>query len=372
MKKIFYISLFLLFFCSCKETINEDVTPQKSDTIIVTNDQFKTMNMKIGVLEEQNFDVDIQTTGKIDVPPQNRAKITTFVGGYVKSTTLLVGNKVTKGQALITLESTDFIDIQKEYLESVEQMSYLKSEYDRQLTLYNEKITSQKNYLKAESDYKKNKAIYQSLRSKLALLKINIKQVEKGVFTSKITLYSPISGDIVVMNANVGMYVSPSDVILEIVETSHLHLELNVFEKDILNVKEGQKIKFSATEASKEVFEASVHLVGKSIEGNDRTINVHGHLAENIKQRLLTGMFVEAAIITNSKKGFAVNKEAISTKGQKNFVLLLVSNSNDNFFFKKVAVQKGASNENFVEIIPNKEINSNSKLLLSGVFDLIN
>jgi hypothetical protein len=25
------------------------------------------------------------------------------------------------------------------------------------------------------------------------------------------------------------------------------------------------------------------HLVGKSIEGNDRTINVHGHLDENIK-----------------------------------------------------------------------------------------
>jgi cobalt-zinc-cadmium efflux system membrane fusion protein len=39
----------------------------------------------------------------------------------------------------------------------------------------------------------------------------------------------------------------------------------------------------------------------KSIEGNERTINVHGHLDENLKQRLITGMF-EAAIVVDSKK----------------------------------------------------------------------
>ena len=57
MKKIFYILSLLLFFSSCKETKNDEVTTQQSDTITVTNDQFKTMNMKIGVLEEQNFDI---------------------------------------------------------------------------------------------------------------------------------------------------------------------------------------------------------------------------------------------------------------------------------------------------------------------------
>ena len=257
-------------------------------------------------------------------------------------------------------------------MEAVEQMTYLKSEYDRQLTLYNEKITSQKNYLKAESEYKRNKAIYQSLRSKLALLHIDPRRVEKGIFTSVITLYSPISGDIVVMNANVGMYAAPSDVILEIVETSHLHLELNVFEKDILKVKEGQKIDFSATEASSEKMEASVHLVGKSIEGNDRTINVHGHLSDAIKQRLLTDMFFEAAILPDSKKGCARKKEALSTKDHKNYVLLLKSKSNGLYIFKKVVVQLGQTNENFSEIIPNKEITSDSKLLTLGVFDLLN
>lgn len=372
MKKIIYISTLFIVLISCKDAKIVPSENSNTNEITVTEAQFQAMNMELGQLQEENFDVVINTTGKIDVPPQNRAKITTFVGGYVKSTKLLVGDKVTKAQALLQLESTEFIDIQKEYLEAVEQMTYLKSEYDRQLTLYNEKITSQKNYLKAESEYKRNKAIYQSLRSKLALLHIDPRRVEKGVFTSVITLYSPISGDIVVMNANVGMYAAPSDVILEIVETSHLHLELNVFEKDILKVKEGQKIDFSATEASSEKMEASVHLVGKSIEGNDRTINVHGHLSDAIKQRLLTGMFVEASIVTDSKKGWAIKKEAISTKDHKNYVLLLQSKSKGLYIFKKVAVQLGQTNENFSEIIPNKEITSDSKLLTLGVFDLLN
>jgi RND family efflux transporter MFP subunit len=327
--------------------------------------------MEISTPVEQDFDVTIKTSGRIDVPPQNRAKVTTFIGGYVKSTSLLVGDKVTKGQALLTLENTEFLDIQKDYLEVAEQINYLKSEYERQKTLYDEKITSQKNYLKAESEYRRAKATYQSLRQKLNLLNLNPSQVEKGKLTSVITIYSPISGDIVIMNANVGMLMAPSDVILEIVDTNHLHLELAVFEKDILNVKIGQKINFRVPEASKEVFKAEVHLVGKSIEGNDRTINVHGHLDDAIKQKLLTGMFVEAGIVVNSKKGLAIPTDALLTENNKNYVLLL-DNTKTGYSFKKVAVSLGEKSEEFVEILPNKEINATSKLLTKGVFDIAN
>jgi cobalt-zinc-cadmium efflux system membrane fusion protein len=313
----------------------------------------------------------VKASGKIDVPPQNRAKVNTFMGGYVKSTTLLVGNKVTKGQALLTLQNTEFLDIQKDYMEVAEQLNFLKSEYDRQKTLYDEKITSQKNYLKAESEYRRAKAMHQSLRAKLVLLNINPRNVEKGILTSTITIFSPITGDIVIMNANVGMYVAPSDVILEIVDTDHLHLELAVFEKDILNVKIGQKIHFKVPEASKDVFNAEVHLVGKSIEGNDRTINIHGHLDDAIKQKLLTGMFVEAEIIIDAKKGLAIPSEALVIENNKNFVLLL-DNEKNGYSFKKVSVTIGEKSENFVEILPNTIINASSRILTKGVFDLAN
>jgi cobalt-zinc-cadmium efflux system membrane fusion protein len=328
--------------------------------------------MEIASPAEQDFEVTVKAAGKIDVPPQNRAKVTTFIGGNVKSTTLLVGDKVTKGQALLTLENTGFLDIQKDYLEVAEQIKYLKSEYERQKTLFDEKITSQKNYLKAESDYRRAKGMYQSLRAKLKMLNINPVNVENGKLTSVITIYAPISGDIVIMNANVGMYVAPSDSMLEIIETDHMHLELNVFEKDILKVKAEQDANFTVPEATNEIFHAKVHLVGKSIEGNDRTINVHAHLDDNIKQRLITGMFVEAAIVVDSKKGLAVPVEALITENNKNFVLLLKQEKNDSYVFKKTAVKVGERSEKYFEIISDNHINASSKILTKGVFDVVN
>lgn len=372
MKNILTILSISLLLFSCKEAKTEETTVADSDLISVTASQFKSAGMEIANPSEQNFDVTVKATGKIDVPPQNRAQITSFVGGYVKSTQLLVGDKVVKGQALLTLENTEFLDVQKEYLEVAEQINYLKSEYVRQKTLFDEKITSQKNYLKAESEYRRAKGMYQSLKEKLKLLNINPAQVEKGKLTSTVTIYAPISGDIVVMNAHLGMHINPSDVILEIIQTDHLHLELAIFEKDILKIKKNQDILFTVPEASKEVFNAKVHLVGKSIEGNDRTINVHGHLDDQIKQRLLTGMFVEANVIVDSKKALAIPKDALLNEQNKNFVLLVSESKNANYSFKKVAVTIGTISEDYVEMIPDNQVNVNSKIVTKGAYDIAN
>ena len=372
MKKIMYSLIITSILFSCKDVKTEESKEKDNGLIIVTAAQFQSSGMEIASPVEQDFDVVINTSGRIDVPPQNRAQVTSLMGGYVKSTKLLVGDRVIKGQALLTLENTEYLDIQKDYLEVAEQINYLKSEFERQKTLYDEKITSQKNYLKAESDYKRTRGMYQSLRAKLLLLNINPSNVEKGKLTSIVTIFAPITGDIVIMNANVGMPVAPSDVMLEIVDTNHMHLELAIFEKDILKIKIGQKITFVVPEASNEVFDAEVHLVGKSIEGNDRTINVHGHLDENIKQKLLTGMFVEAKIKVSSKKGLAIPSEALISDNNKNFVLLLDNDKNSRFSFKKVGVTVGEKSEKAVEIIPNNQINASSKILIKGVFDLAN
>lgn len=372
MKKIIYIIAIVSILLSCKDNKTVESSTKDNGLITVTTNQFQSSGMEIANPIEQDFDVTISASGKIDVPPQNRAQVTSFIGGYVKATKLLVGDRVIKGQALLTLENTEYLDIQKDYLEVAEQIKYLKSEFERQKTLYDEKISSQKNYLKAESDYRRTLGMYQSLKAKLQLLNINPSNVEKGKLTSIVTIFAPITGDIVIMNANVGMPVAPSDVILEIVDTNHLHLELAVFEKDILKVKIGQKISFVIPEASKEIFDAEVHLVGKSIEGNDRTINVHGHLDDNIKQKLLTGMFVEAKIKINSKKGMAIPAEALISENNNNFVLLLDNDKNQILSFKKVPVSVGEKSEKSVEILAQNQIIASSKILVKGVFDLAN
>ena len=371
--KYLYIILFSLVLVSCgnsekkNETVNEEsLNPNE---IIISQSQFTSENMQLGKLEKQSFSQTIKATGMIDVPPQNKALVSAYLGGYITKTPLLIGDKVKKGQVLVTIENPKFVEIQQEYLEVSEQLSYLKSEFNRQKTLFDENISSQKNFLKAESTYKSSLAHCNGLRKKLQMLSINPLSVEKGIITSSLNIYSPIEGHITKVNVSNGTYVTPADVIMEIVDTDHIHLELSVFEKDILNIKKGQNILFKIPEASNETFEAEVHLVGTTIDENSRIVKVHGHLNDESKANFIVGMFVEADIIMNSKNSFALPKEAVIEIGENYFSLVLNKQENNNFYFEKIKLDIDEQNEIFVSVL-NSETLINKDILTRGGFML--
>ncbi|MDY0780973.1 efflux RND transporter periplasmic adaptor subunit [Tenacibaculum sp. IB213877] len=372
MKRI-YIALFSLLILSCgksKEATSEAEQTSESNIITVTKQQFESEKMQLGALSEQSFNETIKANGFIDVPPQNKASVNTFLGGYVKRTPLLIGDKVKKGQLVVTLENTEFIEMQQQYLEVAERLNFLKSEYERQKTLFDEKITSQKNYLKAESDYKSALAHNNGLRKKLLMMNINPSSVEQGKIASAINIYAPITGYVTKVNVSTGAYVSPSDVIIEIVNTDHIHLELSVFEKDVLKVKKGQEILFKIPEASEETYKAEVHLVGTSVDEKDRTIKVHGHIDDDEKYNFVTGMFAEATIISDSTKGFALPKNAVTEIDNDFFVLMLDKQEGADFNFKKVKVNIGKQTEEYYEIL-NAEALQGKIVLTNGIFMLM-
>lgn len=371
--KYLYITLLSLVLVACgnSEKNNESVAEESisSNEIIISQSQFESENMQLGKLEEQTFSQTIKTSGMIDVPPQNKAIISTFMGGYITKTPLLIGDKVKKGQVLVTLQNPEFVDLQQRYLEIAEQLNYLKSEFSRQKMLYDENITSQKNFLKAESMYKSSLANYNGLRKKLGMLNINPTSVEQGNIVSTIHIYSPINGSVTKVNTSNGMYVSPSDVIMEIVDTNHIHLELSVFEKDILNVKKGQKILFKIPEASNKTFDAEVHLVGTTIDEKSRIVKVHGHLDDESKANFIVGMFVEADIIIDSKNNLALPKEAIIEMEGHYFALILKKKQGSNFYFEKIKLDAGTQTETHITILNSVNL-LNKDILIKGAFML--
>jgi len=261
---------------SCTTSKKEEATTQNTveinNLIEISKAQFSNSKMELGTISNEPFSEGIITNGFIDVPPASRAKVSAIMAGFIKTTPLLIGDKVKKGQLLLTIENPDFIEIQQNYLEVFEKLKYLKTEYERQKILFEEKITSQKNFLKAESDYKSAVAQVNSLEQKLKLMNVNVSNVKNGKFTSIIPIYAPISGSITQVNASVGKFMNASDVILEVINSEHKHLELVVFEKDVLKVKEGQLIKFQIPENSERIFNAEVHLIGKSIDETKKSI----------------------------------------------------------------------------------------------------
>ncbi|MEJ2114185.1 MAG: efflux RND transporter periplasmic adaptor subunit [Flavobacteriaceae bacterium] len=341
-------------------------TEADSNKIIISNQQFESEHMQLGQLHEEAFNNLVQTNGLVDVPPENKSIISTFMGGYVTKIPLLIGDAVKKGQLVATLENIEFVGIQQHYLEIAEQMAYLKNEYERQKKLYNENITSQKNFLKAESDYKSTLAIYNGLQQKLRMMNIDPNAVEQSEITSSINLYAPIAGSVTKVNVSNGSFVSSSAELLEIINTEHIHLELNVFEKDILKIKKDQKIKFNIPEASSQIYDAEVHLVGTSIDEN-RTIKVHAHIEDEENANFIVGMFVEANIITDSVTRFALPNEAITKIDDNYFVLVLENKTDSDFTFKKEKIEIGTKNEAYTEVLNYNNL-AGKDILIKGGF----
>ncbi|TPV31896.1 efflux RND transporter periplasmic adaptor subunit [Paucihalobacter ruber] len=364
------ISILISGLIACEEQkyVETQSEPEDSNLITVTKEQFIRNNMSIGIAVEKKFPFEVQVTGMIDVPPQNKAIVNAIMGGYVKKTPLLVGNKVKKGDFLISIENPEFLKIQQNYLEIKSQLGFLDMEYQRQKQLFEENITSQKNYLKAESDFNTAKATLTGLRKQLEMLNFSVSQIEKGQMSAVTNIYAPISGMISKMNVAMGSFVADATSILEIVDTEHIHLELNVFEKDILKVKKGQTIQFKIPEASDELFEAEVYLVGASIEAN-RTIKVHGHLKNEEGHNFLPGMFVEAYIESDTKTASALPESAVVEIEDEFFVLKLISETDQAYVFEKQPVTIGTSNEGYMEII--SELQEAQQYLTNGAFDII-
>tara|TARA_R110002153_G_scaffold169975_4_gene322778 strand:- start:161 stop:934 length:774 start_codon:yes stop_codon:yes gene_type:complete len=250
------------------------------------------------------------------------------------------------------------------------QLSYLKAEYDRQQTMVEEKISSQKSFLKAESDYKTAVAKYNGLRKQLGMLNISAEQVEKGNISSVASIFAPIAGSITKVNVSRGTFVSPSVSIMEIINNDHIHLELSVFEKDILKVKKGQLVAFKIPESSTETFKAAIHLVGTSIDEN-RTIKVHAHLEDEEAANFLTGMFVEANIITDSSKQMALPTDAIGVIDDQSYVLVLDDTKEGSYYFKQVPVKVQGSYQDMSALDEKVIFKKGTQFLTKGAFSLI-
>ena len=128
----YFIPLILLIgIASCKNAETTAISESQKnaepgDTIIeLSKEQFEQNGMSVSSLEEKVFPEMVQANGLIDVPPANRAVVSAPLGGYIKNTHLLIGDRVRKGQTLGTIENPDFVSLQQEYLEIKEQLTYL-------------------------------------------------------------------------------------------------------------------------------------------------------------------------------------------------------------------------------------------------------
>jgi membrane fusion protein, heavy metal efflux system len=353
--------------CSNKDKSTETTTAKSSEVAYVSlsQEQQKLLGIVLGQPTLRSMNGLLKANGMLDVPPQNMVTVSAPLGGFVKSTELLQGMKVKKGQTIIVLQHPDYIQLQEDYLTSKNQLEFLELEYKRQEELAKENVTAAKALQQAKSNYFGTKAKVQGLRAKLKLININPQELENGEIQTTMSIPSPISGFVTEVNVNVGMHVNPTDVLFKIIDTEHLHAEAQVFEKDVPRLKIGQLVRVYISNESKERL-AKVFLIGKEITP-ERTVRVHCHfLGED--PLLIPGLYFKALIETDPQQVTTLPNEAVVDFENKQYVF--VEQKAGVLEYEMIEISKLKSEEDFTEVALPSSI-AGRKIVLKGTYALL-
>jgi membrane fusion protein, heavy metal efflux system len=368
------ISLGLLLVCisncntqATKEAGSETTEQNGKQYLSLTDTQVKNAEIAWGKISTKAVSRTIRASGLLDVPPQNLISISALYGGILKSTNLLQGLHVHKGEVIAQMEHPDYIQLQQDYLESSSQLQYLKDEYNRQLELSKEEVNSKKTLQKAKMEYEVTQAKVHGLRAKLNQINVDISKLEKGDIQKTIQLVSPINGYVTKVNANIGSFVNANTTLFEIVDTEHLHAEIRVYEKNLSEIAVGQQVTFTLANETVERH-AKVYLIGREISA-DRTIRIHCHLNEE-DNSLLPGMYLTAHIHLKNSLTNVLPEQAVVNYEGKSYVFYKNASQNGNQVFTRVEVETTGSENNLVAISCKEDL-TNKEIVVKGSYQLL-
>lgn len=344
---------------------NEEI----SNTLTLQLKQLDVMKIELGTVKPLSLGTTLKVNGQLELPPQNMASVSAIVGGRVQSIGVIEGDYVRKGQIIARLNNPEFITMQREYLSAKSNISFLEKDYKRKEELLKDGIASTKSFQQAEAAYNEGKSAYNATKSTLQLIGVNVSALESGQIISSIPVVAPIKGYVQNIEINIGKSIAPEQEMFEIVDNEHIYLGLKVFEKDIDKAKIGQKITFALTTRPDKIYEGKIFAIGKAFDMETRAVKVHAEIIGR-HEGLLTGMFVEARIITSSKEVNALPDEAFVSEKGLDYVFIQKEKADGKIEFEKIQVNKGVSDLGFSEVLFIEGIPEDAVIVMKGAYYL--
>jgi cobalt-zinc-cadmium efflux system membrane fusion protein len=368
MKSILLQSVLLSLLFACSSKVEKEMVAAKdsatvSNVVSLSKAQLDLAKLVIGKLEPVQMHKTLQVNGFVDVPPQNVLSVSIPMGGYVKKANLIPGEKVSKGSVLAVLEDASYVTLQQDYLTAKSKLVFLEADYNRQKALNASKSSSDRQFQLAVSEFESQQYLVKSLSEKLELMGIVPSQLNENNISKSISFRSPISGYVTKVNVNAGKYVSPTDVLFEIMDPSDLHARLIVFENDATAIQKGNKVTFTVNNKPQEKYLAEVHVVTPNIE-NERTTEVHCDIVKS-SARLFPGTFINAQIELNNVSVQSLPVEAVVKWQNKTYVFVEDGAAN----YKLVPVVVGLESKGVAEVVSG--VTAADKIVVANAYTLL-
>ncbi|MES2397522.1 MAG: efflux RND transporter periplasmic adaptor subunit [Bacteroidota bacterium] len=374
---------------------------ENPSTATLNVEQMKSIKIQLGTIEKKQLTASLKANGILKVPNQNKANVTSLLGGVVKSLLVQPGNTVTKGQTIATIANTAFIILQEDFLSVSAKTDLAQVEFERQKELNKGNAGSLKVLQQSEAELKALKARKSSLQKQLELIGINTAALTSDNISSMLNITSPITGVVSSVMVNIGSNVDANITIAEIVDNSQLHLDLYVYEKDLSKLRVGQTIHFTLTNNAGKEYDAKVYAISNTFEENTKAIAVHAQV-EGDKTNLIDGMSITALVSLENATVDAVPTNAIVNSDGQDFIFVVTDAHKEEehhdegdkeehdehghkheegekeeqpkegeMTFEKIPIARGTTDVGYSEITLLKEIPANSKVVVNGAFFIL-
>jgi len=387
-----FISLFLIN-CGKKEEPQDEIKTEQTEenhdetpqTIAeLTKEQMKSVGVTLGNIEMKELTSTIKANGLLRVPNNKKATVTSLYGGVIRTIKVQIGDFVKKGQILATINNPEYIQVQEQYLTVNSRISFAEQEFRRQKELFDNDAGAKKNLQSADSELKSLRTQRASLQRQLQLMGISPEKIANGNLRSGLVITSPINGTVSNINAQIGSYVDVSSPVLDIIDNQSIHLDLQVFEKDLPKMRVGQIVHFKLTNNPETEYDAKIYSIGSSFENESKTISVHANVTGN-KIGLIDGMSITGIVSLDKSTTPAIPNEAIVEADGKYYVFVQThkkaaeehheenqnketKENSKTVNFEKIEIVKGASDMGYTAITSVSPIAQDAKIVVKGAF----
>lgn len=322
---------------------------QEENIIPLSKNQIMELRIQTKIAGPGELSVTVSTRGKIILHPDRLTHILPKISGVAVETHKNIGDHVKEDEILAVLESREMADIKANYLAAMEKEKLALSLLDREKRLHEKKVSAEQDFLNAKSAYEETKINIQLAKQKLHAFGMDDEEIS-DLFNEQdpnLRLYdirSPMEGVVIARHITKGEFIENTTTIYEIADLSVIWIEIGVYPKDLIRVKEGQTIDVSLENGK--ISQAKIIYLSPIIQDETITAKAIAEL-KNPSGNWRPGTFVKVNIATeNILAPLVVPKEAIQVIEGKEFIFVKVPEG-----FEKRLAQLGVSDNENVEIL---------------------
>lgn len=346
---------------------------EHSDDITIAPEALEGQTFQTDTVTRRMIREGIQATANIRPNEYRLTHVSPRIEGKAVKVLAELGDHVKPGDTLAQLDSIELGTKKSEFLQARTALLVAKANYEREKRLFEQRISSEKDYLDAKGAYQQSLAAYQAAFEALELVGLSHQDVEaliqkKGDHhpLSAFSLTAPQTGTIIARHITPGELVTPRDKPFTIADLSTVWILLDIYEKDLVNVQESANVEITVNAYPRKTFQGSLVYLGDTLNPETRTVEARVEIP-NPDGRLRPGMFARASIASASSKGkeaLVVPQDAIQHIKDKPVAFVEKRPGT----YEKRTVTLGSQDDPYVEVLAG--LNEGERVVTKGSFYL--